>query len=59
MWWLTTIADFNLSLASLEFYLLYMVINDGTKQEIREKREYFDDPKTSSTQQEKEQTAAQ
>ncbi|CAF4230579.1 unnamed protein product, partial [Didymodactylos carnosus] len=50
---------FEANQTSLEFYLLYMVINDGTKREIREKRGYFDDPKTSSTQQENEQTAAQ
>ncbi|CAF4328919.1 unnamed protein product [Didymodactylos carnosus] len=44
---------------SSEFFLVYTVINDQRKREMRGKRGYSDDPKTNSTDQEKQQTAKQ
>ncbi|CAF1673009.1 unnamed protein product, partial [Didymodactylos carnosus] len=44
---------------SPEFYLVYTVINDERKRELRVKRDYSDQPKTSSTQQEQQNTANQ
>ncbi|CAF1308559.1 unnamed protein product [Didymodactylos carnosus] len=45
--------------ASSPFFLVYTIINDGRKREIREKREYSDHVKASCTLQEKQKTAAQ
>ncbi|CAF0735257.1 unnamed protein product [Didymodactylos carnosus] len=45
--------------SSSPFLLVYAVINDESKREIRVKRGYFDQTKTSSTPEEKQKTAAQ